>query len=330
MTENSISSGYNVRPVQTVDLPSEPLRERGASITETDYNILLEGSDTSMWAGRRNTALGVVGSTVVAMIGLLSSAQFKTESGLNPFAIGALCAFAVILAVSVVLAIVFWLELKRTKGRESFAHCRERIERQFSGISAAAAARLAKSGMRTEATMGPSVSCWKLDFAYLPESPTDHGWKLAGRDPSALPDFEARDDKVLGTCLRVNSKGRYALDYILGRTEADYKRIEFVTQLGFRAKLYVWVEMSRERSPDSKSVWFRFDPDLVAPQSITEEAGECGIPLDPYKKENGWEYVRRNLSEVVKRTYGKFGWRLGSVGRFRIRGELSLAYIVLY
>jgi hypothetical protein len=155
-------------------------------------------------------------------------------------------------------------------------------------------------------------------------------WRFSeGTDPK--PTLKLFDDGFFGKALEIKSMIRYAADYDVQAQASLGATIEFVIkQDDQKAIVYAHLIVLSRDSSESKSVWLSFPIGLEKPSPVGEGDGEWRFPIKPDHLDGNWLRFQIDLSEAVGQTFGTKGWRYGQLKGFRLRGNLSIAYICVF
>jgi hypothetical protein len=102
------------------------------SITEQDYDILLEGGGSLMERGWRDVSLGVFATSLVGAVGVLATVDLRIGDGLNWKPTLLVIGLFGLTLLSLVLTIFFWVRLASSGNRRSFTSLCDKIKAQFS------------------------------------------------------------------------------------------------------------------------------------------------------------------------------------------------------
>jgi hypothetical protein len=131
--------------------------------------------------------------------------------------------------------------------------------------------------------------------------------------------------------LRVRSTSRYAADYDVKAQTSFGSQIEYVVKPEEeRVLIYARSIVLSRHGSESKTVWLSFPVRREPPRPYQDGEHEWSYPIEPIHLEGGWLKFELNLGDAVNQTFGLRGWRFGQLLGFRIRGNLSLAFISIY
>jgi hypothetical protein len=78
-------------------------------------------------------------------------------------------------------------------------------------------------------------------------------------------------------------------------------------------------------------VWLNISVGNDVPRPVrSDPLHEWQIFISPEILDEGWLSLNINLPQHVNETYGKEGWRFNQLLGFRLRGEMTIAYIAIY
>jgi hypothetical protein len=180
------------------------------------------------------------------------------------------------------------------------------------------------------ASAGPQFKrIGKINFDYLPDSPTKHGWNLKVDPGELLPEFSAAPDTPIPGSLLISSHGKYALDYEVGPSGSLSNFVELALKPSKGSVVYARIKVRSRDGSESAEVWLahsigneppkRFDPPIEWQVSVPGEI------LD-----NEWLLLKLSILDEVQNTFGRDGWVYQSLVRIRLRGSMSISPITLY
>jgi hypothetical protein len=189
-----------------------------------------------------------------------------------------------------------------------------------------AEARLASVATSTAQTMANKQPLQKIDFNYS-DDPTNRGWQLAeGKAVNYAHDI----DGYYGRILTITSTDWYGLDFNV-RPEAKFGTlIEMVVKPNEDSRVYSHVYVQSKDGSVSKGLWLKFSYGTGRPQMVGSNEWEWEVFVRPNQIQGNWSLFRLDLKEMVANTVGKNGWSFSQLDSFRMRGNLSIAYIVVY
>jgi len=167
----------------------------------------------------------------------------------------------------------------------------------------------------------------RIDFNYG-DSPTKHGWRIGDESQFA---FKPCSDGYLGGALEIESRRWEPIDYHVSDVNPAAGLgtwIEYVTQLGEKAVIYAKISIQSQDGTKSKEAWLAFKVGRRPAESST--SSEWCVYVEPVRREGPWLVFQIDLNDAVKQTYGREGWKLGSLECIRLRGSLSLAHISIF
>lgn len=170
----------------------------------------------------------------------------------------------------------------------------------------------------------------RIGFDYQ-DSPTNHGWEISElRDETQPPSLRPLHDGFVGRTLQIKATAEYAMDFYVNPGSQIGNLVDYVAKLGSKAIVYSQVEVQSMDGSQSKNVWLKFLVGTASPQRFGDGASEWILFVVPTRLESGWLLFQVDLSEAVKRTFGNDGWRFMHLMGFRLRGNMSLAYISVF
>jgi len=170
----------------------------------------------------------------------------------------------------------------------------------------------------------------EIRFDYLPDSPTNHGWKQ-GYPSNAIPAdaiWRAATDFPGGMAMALSDLG-CAIDYTIGRSAALSKRIVCDFKFSNTAILFVRVKLATRDKLKTEQGFIKFVLGNGQPFFVSRYH-EWELPIEPPSLGNGWHRLDIDLIEAVNRTWGQQGWLLSELVTIRLRGALSVSPIKLY
>jgi hypothetical protein len=163
------------------------------------------------------------------------------------------------------------------------------------------------------------------------DTPIESCWKFSERSNSPQPNLTSFNDGFFGKALEVKSTVRYAADYDVQPHASLGSSVEFVIkQNDSSARIYAHLIVLSRDGSQSKTVWLDFPIGVGNPSPASERDVEWKYPVKPQYLEGNWLQFHVDLNEAVDRTFGNKGWRYGQLKGFRLRGNLSLAYIGVF
>jgi hypothetical protein len=199
-------------------------------------------------------------------------------------------------------------------------------------ISSVIQNRTAQRAISTETPVPSKHLLQRIDFDYE-DSPTVHGWQMTEGDERQLI-FEHTDDNFVGSAIKITSPTRYKLEYDISPQAEAGTAIEFVADLKGDAAIYLQVGLEKEDGTIA-SGWFRFRPGSGPSEPYYDEAtedyaGEWFVYLYPVSSKGDWMLFQVALEDLMANTFGKDGWDLQRLIKFRLRDNLSLDYISVF
>lgn len=155
-------------------------------------------------------------------------------------------------------------------------------------------------------------------------------WKFSER-ANSKPNLTSFNDGFFGKALEIKSTVRYAADYDVQLHASLGSSVEFVIrQNDSSARIYAHLIVLSRDGSQSKTVWLNFPMGVGNPSPSIEREVEWKYPVKPQYMEGSWLQFHVDLNEAVDRTFGNNGWRYGQLKGFRLRGNLSIAYISVF
>ncbi len=170
----------------------------------------------------------------------------------------------------------------------------------------------------------------KIEFDYQ-DPPTKHSWRIVDCPDKTRVSLRFFDDGFVGRALEIEATVRYAMDCTVSPSVELGSVVEFVTKLETGGSVvYARLSVQSSDSSRSKAVWFNFPVGKGQPWPHGDGSSEWSFPVTPTHLGGNWLQFRVDLNEAVRQTYGKDGWRFEKLRGFRLRGNLSLAYISVF
>src|SRR5205085_9000421 len=96
----------------------------------------------------------------------------------------------------------------------------------------------------------------QINFDYLPDTPTNHGWHLGIENEANLaPKFSSATDGSMAGCLKTRSNGRYYLDYDVEPSGKLCDIVELSTRFRRDSKIYLRIKVSTRDAKHGREVW---------------------------------------------------------------------------
>lgn len=167
----------------------------------------------------------------------------------------------------------------------------------------------------------------RINFNYF-DTPIEHGWILSdGQKPS----FISVQNRFYNQVMKITSPDWYGIDYYIKEENSQKCRnVEFVLRYETDGCFYINVVVESERDKQQKSVWFKCGIGTDKPIPVNNGTKEWAILLSPTQNQNDLFTFNANLREIVNKTFGNDGWKFHSLKRFRLRGNLTIAYVEAY
>jgi hypothetical protein len=166
----------------------------------------------------------------------------------------------------------------------------------------------------------------KIDFDYW-DSPLNHGWQLGGKSE---PTFRHLYYRYFGSALKIVPLGSYALDYAVTGDGQRGTKIEFVAQPDASWVVYARLVLQREGQAPSGNKWLNICHGSESPKRVG--GNEWGIHTKPIQTIGKIGIYRVDLEKAVGKTYALDAeqWSYGSLEGFRLRRNLTMAYISIF
>jgi hypothetical protein len=170
----------------------------------------------------------------------------------------------------------------------------------------------------------------KILFDYR-DSPTSHGWDFSERTEPTQPTFHSFEDGFVGSAIQIKTTARYGLDYNVRPLARLGSFIEFEVKPEKRdSVVYARLGVESKDGTKTKIVWLQFVVGSGQPYAKKDDNLEWTVPLKPVRRDDSWLLFQVDLIEAVAKTFGKKGWRFQQLKGFRVRGNISLAYISVF
>lgn len=168
----------------------------------------------------------------------------------------------------------------------------------------------------------------KIDFDYLPATPTNHGWDLKVDLGELLPELSAALDTPIPGSLLISSKGRYRLDYEVGPSGSLCNFVEFALKPTNGSIVYANIKVRSRDGSESADVWLAHTIGIEQPKRLGPI--EWQVSVGGEVLDNEWLLLKLSISDEVHNTFGRDGWVYQSLLRVRLRGSMSISPITLY
>jgi hypothetical protein len=170
----------------------------------------------------------------------------------------------------------------------------------------------------------------KIAFNY-PDSPTGHGWRFSDRIEPTQPTFHSFEDGFVGSAIEIKTTAKYGLDCNIKPLARLGSFIEFEVKPETRdSVVYARLGVVSKDGTKSKTVWLQFLVGNGQPYPKEDDSVEWAVPLKPVRRDDSWLLFQVDLIEAVAQTFGKKGWGFQQLKGFRVRGNISLAYISVF
>jgi hypothetical protein len=176
----------------------------------------------------------------------------------------------------------------------------------------------------------PSVLREEINFNYLPDPLTKHGWRQ-GYASNVIPTdavWKAATEFPGGMSMALSDLG-CAIDYPLTAGAVLSKRIVCDFKSSATAMIFVRVKLATRDGSKPEEGFIKFEIRGGLPRWVPKYH-EWELPIDPPPLGNGWHHLDIDLVDAVNRTWGQDGWCLRELDKIRLRGELSISPIRLY
>ncbi len=171
----------------------------------------------------------------------------------------------------------------------------------------------------------------EIDFDYLPEDLTQHGWALGLEGLEKVPPtFSRPSDVPSGRALQIDSSSRYYLDYAVNPAErlTDVVRLSVKTTAQALSTFYFLVTVETANGAQSRSVWISHKVGRQKPSKVNRK--EWLVYIDGRPEGNGWIAAELQLRREVAATFGTEGWVLRDLLAIRVRGSISVSPIEMF
>lgn len=165
-----------------------------------------------------------------------------------------------------------------------------------------------------------------IDFQYT-DPPTAHGWKLT---ESQAVTYTHSPNGQYGYTLGITAAAKYALSFDVKPAARPATQVEAIVKLDKTGLFYILTELQSSQGTATQKMWFKFKAGTPAMKPVEGKNDEWQIVMEAETFDNGWQKFQIDLADVVAKTVGKEGWRLGQLKGFRVRGNLALAAITVY
>lgn len=165
-----------------------------------------------------------------------------------------------------------------------------------------------------------------IDFQYT-DDPTNHGWKLT--EGQAVT-YTHPPNGHYGYTLGITAAAKYALSFDVKPAARSATQLEASIKLDKTGLFYVLTELQSSQGAATRKMWFKFKAGTPSMKPVEGKTDEWQIVMEAETLDGGWQKFQIDLAQVVAKTVGKEGWRLGQLKGFRVRGNLALAAITVY
>lgn len=165
-------------------------------------------------------------------------------------------------------------------------------------------------------------------FDYMPDKPTAHGWKLNVPEENFEPYFCAAQSAPTPGSLEIKDNGKYSLDYMVNQSESLCNIVGLSTKLIKSSAIYLKARVFSRDKSNSREVWLRHKIGTGKPQKVSDK--EWNVPVLGDALDNGWVFLKLNIADEVKETFGLEGWHYGQLIGLRLSGSLLISPITFY
>lgn len=167
--------------------------------------------------------------------------------------------------------------------------------------------------------------------------------KIEFGDPNKRPEWKLSKDKLVDNppeIIYVNDGfwGKIAQIEASFQSRADvdvkpHARFGNIVRLAIKqksnetARFYIRISLKSQNKSTIQHAWLNCPIEKGHPYKHADIDFEYIIPMQPIQRIQEWMVFELNLRQIVKKTFGEYGWQLDQIKEFRIRGSLQLAYI---
>ncbi len=170
----------------------------------------------------------------------------------------------------------------------------------------------------------------EIKFAYLPKSPLENGWAVAYQDENARPTFSAVESEG-GTGLRMTvNETKFAMDYPIVTSAKLSRRVTFSILYAATTMVFLEFMVMSADGHTAISKWVKIEIGNRAPNITQDYPDEYTIWLNGEVKNNGWTLLDLATPTVFNQTWGTKGWKLESLTKVRLRGDVSISPISFF
>jgi len=172
---------------------------------------------------------------------------------------------------------------------------------------------------------------YTFNFDWQDSNPESKGWTCeVDNIKTRKPIFKLLTDGKFGKVLEIKPASSYHLDINIPAFYREANIYEVIVKPIEYYQFYARVKIISQNKKHNKLVWLAFTVGKGSPAPLAKGTDEWKIELSPDRLDYGWLKFKINLSEAVKKTYGKEGWQFDEFKSIRFRGELTLAEINIY